>query len=80
MIARLQKQAAEQQTAHANEGLRENEDDFRHGNRLRVATLDEGVGVLEAQQSVLKLDLQIADLTTGRNDLMALSSGYSSRT
>ena len=37
LIARLQKQAAEQQTAYAGEKLRESEDDIRNGSALNVA-------------------------------------------
>jgi len=72
LIARLQKQAAEQQTHYADESLRESEDDVRNGNALRVATIQGRATVLEGQQSVLTADLQLADLTTELNDLLGL--------
>jgi outer membrane protein TolC len=39
LIARLQKQAAEQQSTYAGEYLRESEDDIRNGSALKVAAL-----------------------------------------
>jgi len=72
LIARLQKQAAEQQTAYAGEHLRESEDDVRNGSALRVSTIDSRAGLLESQQAVLTADLQLSDLTTELNDLLGL--------
>jgi outer membrane protein TolC len=72
LIARLQKQAAEQQTRYADENLRENEDDVRRGSALKVAAIQGQATVLESQQSVLTADLQLADLTTELNDLLGL--------
>jgi outer membrane protein TolC len=72
LIAKLQKQAAEQQTRYADEALRESEDDVRNGNALRVATIQGRATVLESRQSALTADLQLADLTTGLNDLLGL--------
>lgn len=72
LIARLQKQAAEQQSTYANENLRESENDLRNGNALKVATIKGQAGVLESKQAVLTADLQISDLTTELNDAMGL--------
>ncbi len=72
LIARLQKQAAEQQTAYAGENLRESEDDVRNGSALRVASIQGRAGLLEGEQSVLTADLQLSDLTTELNDLLGL--------
>jgi outer membrane protein TolC len=72
LIARLQKQAAEQQTTYAGEHLRESEDDVRNGSALRVAAIEGRAGLLESQQSVLTAELQLSDLTTELNDLLGL--------
>ena len=72
LIARLQKQAAEQQTAYAGERLRESEDDIRNGSALKVAALDGQAGLLQGRQAVLTAELQLSDLTTELNDLLGL--------
>jgi outer membrane protein TolC len=72
LIARLQKQAAEQQTAFAGERLRESEQDVRNGSALNVAAIQGRAGLLESQQSVLTAQLQLADLNTELNDLLGL--------
>lgn len=78
LIAKLQRQAADQQTRYADENLRENEDDVRNGNALRVAAIQGRATVLESRQSVLTADLQLADLTTELNDLLGFRSTLSS--
>ncbi len=72
LIARLQKQAAEQQAAYAGEHLRESEDEVRNGNALNVAAIQGRAGLLESQQSVLTAELQLSDLNTELNDLLGL--------
>jgi outer membrane protein TolC len=72
LIARLQKQAAEQQSTYAREHLRESEEDVRNGNALRVATIEGNAGLLESEQSVLTTELQLSDLTLELNDLLGL--------
>ena len=72
LIARLQKQAAEQQTTYAGEQLRESEDDVRNGNALKVAAIQGRAGLLEGQQAVLTAELQLSDLNTELNDLLGL--------
>jgi outer membrane protein TolC len=72
LIARLQKQAAEQQAAYAGERLRESEDDIRNGSALKVAAIDGRAGLLQGQQAMLTAELQLSDLTTELNDLLGL--------
>jgi outer membrane protein TolC len=72
LIARLQKQAAEQQSVYATENLRESEEDIRNGAALRIAALQGRSSLLESQQAVLTAELQLADLTTELNDLLGL--------
>lgn len=73
LIARLQKQAAEQQSAYAGENLRESEEDLRNGSALKIATIQGRAGLLESQQAALTADLQLSDLTTELNDLLGLA-------
>jgi len=72
LIARLQKQAAEQQSNYASERLRESEDDVRNGSALKVSAIQGKAGFLESQQSVLTAQLQLSDLNTELNDLLGL--------
>jgi outer membrane protein TolC len=72
LIAKLQKQAAEEQTQYADDNLRESEQEVRNGSALKVASIQGLATVLESRQSVLTADLQLSDLTTQLNDLLAL--------
>ena len=72
LIARLQKQAAEQQNGYAAAHLRESEEDVRNGSALKVAAIEDAAGVLQSRQAVLTADLQIADLSVELNDLLGL--------
>jgi outer membrane protein TolC len=72
LIARLQKQAAEQQSGYAMEHLRESEEDILNGAALKIAAIQDRASLLESQQSVLTAELQLADLTTELNDLLGL--------
>jgi outer membrane protein TolC len=72
LIARLQKQAAEQQSAYAGEQLRESEEDILKGSALKVAAIQGRAGLLESQQAILTADLQLSDLTTELNDVLGL--------
>jgi outer membrane protein TolC len=72
LIARLQKQAAEQQSAYAAEQLRESEEDIGNGAALKIAAIQGSASLLEGQQAVLTADLQMADLTTEFNDLLGI--------
>ena len=80
LIARLQKQAAEQQTAYAGEHLRESEDDVRNGSALKVAAIQGRAGLLESQQAVLTADLQIIRPDHGAERPAGASAGYATRT
>jgi outer membrane protein TolC len=75
LVARLQKRAADQETASAEIRLRENEEDVRNGSALRVATIESRAGLLQSEQSALTADLQVSDLTTELNDLLGLPLG-----
>ena len=72
LVAQLQKKAAEQEASFATENLRENENDVRNGNALKVAALQGRAELLQGQQSVLTAELQIEDYTTEMNDLLGL--------
>jgi len=72
LITRLQKQAAEQQRAYATENLKESEQDILRGSALKVAAIQGNATLLESKQDVLTAELQLADLTTELNDLLAL--------
>jgi len=72
LIARLQKQAAEQQRAYAVANLKESEEDILNGAALKIAAIQSRASLLESQQSILTAELQIADLTVQFNDLLGL--------
>ena len=72
LIARLQKEAADQESSYEGERLRESEDDVRHGSALNVAVIEGKAGMLESQQAALTAELQLADLNTELNDLLGL--------
>ena len=72
LIARLQKQAAEQESVYARENLRESEEDIRNGAALKIAAIQGRANLLESQQAVLTAELQMADLITELNDIMGL--------
>jgi outer membrane protein TolC len=72
LIARLQKQAAEEQSTYAEETLRESEEDIRNGSALKVAAIQGRANLLESQQAVLTAEIQLTDLTTELNDLLGL--------
>ena len=72
LIAELQKQAAEEQTAYAKEELKENVDAVRNGSLLRVSEIQGHTDVLQGQQAFLTADLQLSDLNTELDDLLGL--------
>lgn len=72
LVARLQKRAAEQETAFAQTRLHESEEDVHNGNALRIATIEGRAGLLQSEQAALTIDLQLSDLTTELNDLLGL--------
>jgi outer membrane protein TolC len=71
LIARLQKQAADQNTAYAQEHLRESQEDIVKGSAMKIAEIQDHAGLLESQQTALTAELQVDDLTTELNDLLA---------
>jgi len=72
LVTRLQKRAADQETAFAETRLRESEEDVRNGSALKVSTIDGRAGLLQSEQSALTAELQLSDLTTELNDLLGL--------
>jgi outer membrane protein TolC len=72
LIAKLQKQAAEQQAQYADANLRDSEDEVRHGSALKIAAIQGQATVLESRQAVLTSELQLSDLAVQLNDLLGL--------
>jgi len=72
LIARLQKQAAEERSAYVGEQLRESEEDILKGAALEIAAIQDHASQLESRQAVLTAELQMADLTIELNDLLGL--------
>ena len=72
LIARLQKQAAEQQSAYAGEHLRESEEDVRNGSCAQSGGDPGPCGRARKSAGVLTADLQLSDLTMELNDLLGL--------
>jgi outer membrane protein TolC len=72
LVTRLQKRAADQETAYAQTRLRESEEDIRNGNALMVSAIDSRAGLLQSEQSALAADLQLSDLTAELNDLLGI--------
>ena len=72
LIARLQKQAAEQRRTYATTELRESEEEIVKGEALKIAAIQGRASLLESQQAILTAELQLSDLTAELNDLLAL--------
>ena len=72
LVARLQKRAADQETAYAETRLRESEEDVRNGSALKVSAVEGRAGLLQSRQSALTAKLQLSDLTTELNDILGL--------
>jgi outer membrane protein TolC len=72
LVARLEKRAAEQETAFAQTRLHESEQDVRNGDALKIAMIEGNAGLLQSKQNALTIDLQLSDLTTELNDLLGL--------
>jgi outer membrane protein TolC len=79
LVAQVQKTAAQQQTEYAAEQLRESDNDVREGSALRITIIEANASVLQARQSLLTADLQIADLTTALNNVLGLPLNTSLR-
>lgn len=72
LVTRLQKRAADQETAYAETRLRESEEDIRNGSALRVSRIESRAGLLQSKQSALTAELQLSDLSTELNDILGL--------
>jgi outer membrane protein TolC len=72
LVTRLQKRAADQETAYAQTHLRESEEDIQKGNALKISAIDGQAGLLQSEQDALTAELQLSDLTTELNDLLGL--------
>lgn len=72
LVARLQKRAADQETAFAETRLREGEQDIRNGSALKISALEDRAGLLQSEQTALTAELQLSDLATELNDLLGL--------
>lgn len=72
LVTRLQKRAADEETAYANTRLRESQEDVRNGSALNVSVIDSRSSLLQSEQDALTADLQLSDLTTELNDLLGL--------
>jgi outer membrane protein TolC len=72
LIAGIQKQAAEQNSAYSRTLLSENQQEVRNGNALEVSAIESQAGLLESEQSLLTTDLRLSDLTTELNDLLGI--------
>ena len=72
LAARLQKQAADQETIYAQAHLRESEEDIQKGNALKISAIDSAASLLQSEQGALTAELELNDLTTQLNDLLAL--------
>jgi outer membrane protein TolC len=75
LIARLQEQAAEQESAYGRTRLSETQQDVRNGSALNIDVIDSQAGLLESEQSLLTIDLRIEDLTTELDDLLGIPLG-----
>ena len=75
LIARLQKKAAEQNSAYARTRLSESQEDVRNGSALNVDVIDSQAGLLQSEQTLLTIDLRVSDLNYELNDLLGLPLG-----
>lgn len=72
LIAQLQKQALNQDRAYATTRLSEAQEGVRDGSALNLDVLDSKAGLLESEQSLLTIDLRLADLNAELDDLLGL--------
>jgi outer membrane protein TolC len=72
LITRLQKRAADQETAYAETRLRESDEDVQNGSALRISSIEGRAGLLQSQQTLLTAELKLSDLMTEMNDLLGL--------
>ena len=72
LVARLQKRAADQETAYAQTLLRESQQEIQKGNALKLLAINNQASLLQSEQQALTAELQLSDLTTELNDLLGL--------
>ena len=72
LVAQLQKRAAEQDRAYATTRLTEAQAGVRDGSALNLDILDAKAGQLQSEQSLLTIDLRLADLSAELDDLLGL--------
>ncbi len=72
LASQLQKEAAELLIASDSEKLNENNEQVKGGSLLEVARVESRATLLEAKQTLLSTDMQIADLTIQLNDALGL--------
>ena len=72
LTSQLQKEAAELQITSGSENLNENNEQVKNGSLLEVARVESRANLLEAQQTLLATNMQIADLTIQLNDVLGL--------
>ena len=72
LVTRLQKRAADEQTAYSQVHLRESEEEIQKGSALKISAIDSRASLLQSEQDALAADLQLSDLTSALNDLLGL--------
>jgi outer membrane protein TolC len=72
LTSQLQRDAAELQITSGSENLNESTEQVKNGSLLEVARVESRASLLEAQQTLLATDMQIADLTIQLNDALGL--------
>lgn len=72
LASQLQKEATELQITSESENLNENNEQVKNGSLLEVARVESNASLLEAKQTLLTTDMQIADLTIQLNDVLGL--------
>jgi outer membrane protein TolC len=72
LMAALQKKAAEQEGIYARTRLSENEQEVRNGNALNLDVIDSRAGLLQSDQTLLTIELRVADLNTELDDLLGI--------
>jgi outer membrane protein TolC len=72
LVAQLQKQWAEQDSAYERTRLSEAQQGVRDGSALNVDVLNGQAGLLQSEQSLLMIELRLSDLNTELNNLLGL--------
>jgi outer membrane protein TolC len=72
LTSQLQKETAELQITSGSENLNESTEQVKNGSLLEVARVESRASLLEAKQTLLTTDMQIADLTIQLNDVLGL--------